>query len=143
MLCYHHRVNIDTYNAMININIEDLIQVVYEVYTVTHSGDTGMLAGVYRTYQEAYEGAKEKGNWGTSGKIVSAKGIVVGDDVFVLKHNEEPMIKLNVDIHRAKIKELLEVFDKLTEEDIKRLGINKEQILKEKNPIESPLNKLI
>lgn len=124
---------------MINLNLEDLITTVYLVYTTTSDGLKGALVGVFDSYENAHEGAYKKGSWGTRGVVEAAKAIVSGDDVFVLKFLEEPMMKMGEDVHMKRIEELNKTLDKLSPEDIDRLGVDVDQLKKSSNPIESPL----
>jgi|GEM_PF-4941116 len=125
---------------MININWEDLIRPVYCVYTTTTDGVKGAFVGVFESYQKAWEGAAEKGNWGTRGIIETEKGIVCGDDVFVLMFKNEPWMKMGEDMHKKKLAKLNKTLDKLTPEEIRDLGIDPEELKRQKNPIETPLN---
>jgi hypothetical protein len=127
---------------MININWEDLIRPVYCVYVTREDGGKGPFVGVFDTYEDAWEGAKEKGSWGTRGTVETEKGIVIKDEVYVLKFKDHIRLILNEDILAKEQKELDDTLDKLTPEELKRIGVDRDKLKKEKNPIENPLNDL-
>lgn len=119
---------------MINLQIEDLIVDVYEVYTTTTDGQKKDLVGVFLSYSSAYEAAKGKGAWGTSGLILGAKGFVIENKAFVLKY--EP-VKISIDLQTEKEKEIEEILNKLTPEEIEKLNIKKDDLKKQFQPVES------
>lgn len=118
------------------MNIEDLITNLYEVYTTVTDGVEGKLVGVFSTYESAYNAAKGKGWYGTSGIIKPAKGFIINDKAFVLKY--EPVI-MDTDIVEEKQKEIDIILDKLTPEEIEKLKINRDSLKKDMQPVESPI----
>jgi len=117
------------------INFEDLLCDVYEVYTTVNDGVQGKLVGVFSSYESAYNAAKGKGWYGTTGLIIGARGVIVDNKVYVLKHN--PVI-INSDLQAEKEKEIDNILDKLSPEEIKKLNIDRDKLKKDIQPVDSP-----
>ena len=116
------------------MTIDDLIVDVYEVYTGKLNNLQGDLVGVFSTYELAYNAAKGKGLYETSGLIKGAKGIILGDKVYVLKYGTQI---INQDIINEKSKELDNILSKLTDEEIKKLNIDKDKLKKDQSNMDS------
>lgn len=121
---------------MINLQFKDLVVNVYEVYTSTFDGQRGELVGVYKDYQQAYRGADKQGVHNTRGLIVKARGIILDDEVFVLKYDP---IKIGVNLQEEKEKEIDAIFEKLTPDEVEKLKLDKEELKKGEKPFEDPV----
>lgn len=118
------------------MSIDDLIVDVYEVYNVERDSDTHKdLVGVFSTYELAYNAAKGRGLFGTYGLIKGAKGIILGETVYVLKYSSKT---INHNISEAKEKEVDDILKKLTSEELEKLNIDRDKLLKEKSDVEFP-----